>query len=384
MLWCIAKIVQLNQYAKNALNINAKFNYTDITIMPTGNIQGDLVEYVVDYNKINTYFLAEKYDNILNEKFHIAVFLENDCSHTKREKLNKNFGVSKIIGLSPCTVNLRKEIKEVAQIEENVFIVPKIGSKVKMYAQIIHEESARAYGKLIEYRCTDNQDFTHYELFGDKKNKGKLFAASKGMILIEDIDKLSLVSQDKLLQLIKQRDFELKKRKVTPIILSCTNKNLEDLCEENLFLWELYYLLSVRKLILPAVNERKSDIKEMIMIELAKRGISERKIKNIGDETWSIIEKCDLEKNESQVSYIVKQIEIALRQNRDLAIEDIALLKLKKEIDLDFNLERIERRTIENALNYYGNNYKSKQIVAQKLGIGIATLYKKLKYYSLE
>ena len=49
----------------------------------------------------------------------------------------------------------------------------------------------------------------------------------------------------------------------------------------------------------------------------------------------------------------------------------------------NFNLEHMEKRMIEKLLNIYGYSPEAKQEIAKKLGIGIATLYRKIKVYEL-
>lgn len=307
---------------------------------------------------------------------------------------------------------LKKLITRIAPSPSSVLVVGESGTGKEVVARAIRL-SNRSDKPFIAINCAAIPDqLLESELFGYLKGAftgasangkvGLIQAANQGTLFLDEIGDMPLMLQAKLLRTVESREvLPIGSSKPIPVdirIISATNQNLEQYIAEGKFREDLYYRLNVIPITLPPLREREGDIELLVHYFLSlhtKRigiiypGISAEVLKLLRHYRWpgNVRELSNL------IEYLVNVVpsgEIIdtyllppnLTQGQKLTASS-PLMEYKAsepcEKQNTVGLEKMEKRMIEEALSLHSN----KKLVAEKLGIGIATLYRKIKKYEL-
>jgi DNA-binding NtrC family response regulator len=201
-----------------------------------------------------------------------------DLAMQKAKQTNRSeaslTGFDKVIGKTSIIENAVNMAKRVAQTSTTVLLTGETGTGKEVFAQAIHEASARHSEGFVAINCAAfSREILESELFGHKagaftgalKDKKGLFeVAHKGTIFLDEIGEMSLDLQAKLLRVLESGTFlrvgDTKEVKVDVRVISATNRDLEKESQTGHFRLDLYYRLSVFQISLPALRERKTDI----------------------------------------------------------------------------------------------------------------------------
>ena len=167
--------------------------------------------------------------------------------------------------------------ERVANTDANVLITGESGSGKDALALFIHTHSLRASHDLVKIDCASlPSELLEAELFGYERGAftgateskpGRLEAANKGTLLLDEIAHLSTEAQAKLLRVIEEREFERlggrRSIKVDARLIALTNVDLEEAVKRRSFREDLFYRLNVVRLHLPPLRERREDIKAL-------------------------------------------------------------------------------------------------------------------------
>ncbi len=190
----------------------------------------------------------------------------------------------RIIGNSAAMQQVYKTIGLVAGSDATVLITGETGTGKELVAQTLHTNSTFSHGPLVKVNCAAlPETLLESELFGHEKGsftsainqrKGRFELADKGSIFLDEIGEMTLGTQKKLLRVLQEREFERvggsTTVKVDTRVIAATNKVLEDEVAEGRFREDLFYRLSVIRVHLPPLRERKHDIPELVDYFLAK------------------------------------------------------------------------------------------------------------------
>ena len=192
--------------------------------------------------------------------------------------LKKKIYGHEMVGASTPVAHLKEMIEKVAPTQASVLITGPNGSGKELVAQGIYQLSDRSMMPFVEVNCAAiPSELIDSELFGHKKgsftsavrdHKGKFEQADGGTIFLDEIGDMSLPAQAKVLRVLQER-------KLTPVggdkeitvdvrIIAATNKNLWDEIAKGNFREDLYHRLSVIVLKVPALDERKEDIPQLV------------------------------------------------------------------------------------------------------------------------
>ena len=186
-------------------------------------------------------------------------------------------GFKNVIGTHPLLLAALDLTTQVAPYNTSVLILGESGTGKENIAQNIHLISPRKNGPFIKINCAAiPATLIESELFGHEKGaftgaiekrKGKFELADGGTIFLDEIGELPPEAQVKLLRVLQEKEFESvggsSPLKVNVRIVAATNRNLEKEVAEGKFRLDLYYRLNVFPIILPALRERKTDIKAL-------------------------------------------------------------------------------------------------------------------------
>jgi two-component system response regulator AtoC len=294
---------------------------------------------------------------------------------------------------------------KVAVTGSTVLITGESGTGKGVTARSIHEQSARADFPFIPVNCSAiPENLIESEFFGhakgaftgaDKAHKGLFTQADRGTIFLDEIGELPLHLQTKLLHVIEGKQIRPlgseQTRNVDVRIIAATNRDLEDMVKEGRFREDLYFRLSMFHIHMPPLRERQSDIGGLIRHILHNNSAAAPSgtTLEIDPEVEEILHSYRWPGNVRQLENVINRVYILADGGR------ITLLDLPPEIsrqsanmedsgrffsmgggDLREQLRQAEARLIAKALKEAGGDRK---LTAQKLGIGLSSLYRKLE-----
>ena len=186
--------------------------------------------------------------------------------------------LNSIIGSSQKVVELRRLIEKISKSDTTVLILGESGTGKDLTARAIHECSPRNSRPFIPVNCgAIPKDLLESELFGHEKGsftgaisdrKGRFQLADKGTLFLDEIGDMSLELQVKLLRVLQERRIDPvgsnNSVEIDVRVVAATHKDIESLIDEGKFREDLYYRLNVLPIEMPSLEERKSDIPELI------------------------------------------------------------------------------------------------------------------------
>lgn len=202
--------------------------------------------------------------------------LENKSLKQETKQLRKRVAAKgmQMIGESAAIKRVREIIEKVAPTEARVLITGENGTGKEVVAHLIHENSARANGPMVEVNCAAiPSELIESELFGHMKGSftgavkdraGKFEQADGGTLFLDEIGDMSLAAQTKVLRALQESEITRvgsdKAIKVNVRVLAATNKNLADEIAKGNFREDLFHRLNVIPIAVPALNDRTEDI----------------------------------------------------------------------------------------------------------------------------
>jgi len=405
-------ITHINENGLKELNLSGNFTNHSVQIKISGDNVFDLQEYELMLDKEVFTVVGSVHSIKFNEAQYDKMFFFKDAKKFK-EKLSNFAGFNKVIkskdifGGSKQIQKLKQDVKKIAISTSTVLITGESGTGKELFARAIHDESNRKDKPFIAINCGAIPDMLlESELFGYAKGAftgadpmgkmGKFEFASKGTILLDEIGDMPLYLQTKLLRVLQERTItRVGSNKLIEIdvrVIAATNKDLVKAIKENEFREDLYYRLNVIPLEIPPLRERKEDIKLLIETFIEKycnlfnKNFSDIKL---GEDIWQIFYNYEWPGNvrelENTVEYIINMMGTDGIITKEILPKSIFIKKTNifDNEDEIYTLKYLEKNAIINALEKYGTTTEGKKDAAMKLGIGIATLYRKIEEYNL-
>ena len=269
------------------------------------------IDTAVEATKKGAYDFIQKPPDLNRILLTVRNALDNSKLSTETKVLRKK--VSKgydIIGESEGIVEVKNTIEKVAPTEARVLINGENGTGKELVARWLHEKSSRSKSPLVEVNCAAiPSELIESELFGHEKGSftsahkqriGKFEQAHGGTLFLDEIGDMSLSAQAKVLRALQDKKISRvggdKSISVDVRVLAATNKNLKKEIEEGNFREDLYHRLSVMVITVPALRERKDDIKlltdhflDQVANEYgtAKKAIDDQAIKQLESYEWT-------------------------------------------------------------------------------------------------
>ena len=321
--------------------------------------------------------------------------------------------IEQLVGECRVMRQLKRLISRIAPSPSSVMVVGESGTGKEVVARAIHKLSGRRNKPFIAINCAAiPEQLLESELFGYVKGAftgasangktGLIQAANTGTLFLDEIGDMPLMLQAKLLRAIEAREI-LPIGASSPIqvdirIISATNQNLAQFIAEGKFREDLFYRLNVIPITLPPQRERQEDIELLVhyFLHLHTRrlgsvypGIAPDVVEILRKHRWP----GNLRELSNLMEYLVNVVPSGevidstllppnLLNNGTTEQSDVTEVS-EAHLSLDdaggTALEEMEKQMIREALS----RHNSKKQVADELGIGIATLYRKIKKYEL-
>ncbi|MGE5257107.1 MAG: sigma-54 interaction domain-containing protein [Hyphomicrobiales bacterium] len=308
-----------------------------------------------------------------------------------------------IVGKSEAIKNLKHEALKAAGNNFPVLITGESGTGKELFAQAIHNASARRLHPFVRINCAAiPRDLLESELFGYEKGAftgaktegkpGKFELAHEGTIFLDEIGDLPIEMQPKLLRAIEDKEFErVGGNKVMQSdfrVIAATNQSLEAMLAAGRFRKDLFYRLNVVSLHIPPLKERPADIAAIThqFLEQTAREVKLGKL-SIDREAEKALRQCDWPGNVRELTNVLERSVHGL-EGDTIGLTDLPFYvqrslrssARRQQTSLRELQSRAERETIWAALKEAGFQ---KARAAQLLGIHRTLLYKKMKKYDI-
>ena len=306
-----------------------------------------------------------------------------------------------IIAKSPKMRRVVELAQRVAKVDATVLITGESGVGKERIARLIHDESTRAAGPFIAVNCgAITETLFESELFGHKRGaftdassdrQGLFESANHGTLLLDEIGEISPGMQIKLLRVLQEQEIrrvgESISRPVDVRVLAATNRDLAHGVADNAFRQDLYYRLKVVELVVPPLRDRREDILPLARVLLADAAVRMgRKITALTPRTADQLLRYEWPGNVRELENAMERAVALARGNRvdfeDLP-EEIRQAFPKPVVVDGINVQPLRDVEKEYILAVMELNSGNQTRSAEQLGIGSATLYRKLKKYGL-
>ncbi|MEG3014121.1 MAG: sigma 54-interacting transcriptional regulator, partial [Cetobacterium sp.] len=361
-------------------------------------------EFSLIYNNKKIKVLGTEFQFSSFEK--ALIFREKKALHNSiLQILNSTTGtlVKDFIFYSDSMKKLYDRIDKISKNPSTVLITGESGTGKEIVARTIHMNSNRVNNPFIAVNCGAIPDtLLESEFFGyvkgsftgaDPRGKiGKFELANGGTLFLDEIGDMPLYMQIKLLRVIQERKIiRIGSNQLIDIdvrIIAATNQNLEKLVEIGEFRKDLYYRLNVVPLEVPPLRARPADI--FIFAEhFAEKyaTLFNKRFFNISTEVLKTFENYSWPGNVRELENTMEYM-INLMDERGILLP-IHLPQKFLVVENNFKLEdktlkNMEIEMISALLKKYGNSTENKKEIAKILGIGIATLYRKIEQYNIK
>lgn len=387
-------------------------------LLGTGRLSGEIIEHGGRYLAVNKAPIE-----LADEPLGILVTLQDVTSIQRletqiRQKIHARGLVARhtfddILGSSRRILQIVSMARDYAQVDSNVLIIGETGTGKELFAQSIHNVSARNRGPFVAINCAAlSETLLESELFGyapgaftgaARDGKLGLFElAHKGTIFLDEIAEIPARLQLLLLRVLQEREImRLGDHRVLPVdvrVIASTNRDLGQLVRAKQFREDLFYRLDILRLPLPTLATRRTDVPLIAdhwigvfaeQFRKSPRMLTDEARNHLRNQDWpgnvrqlrSVCERLVVLSREADIDR--SQVEVALASTAGDG--DPAALSepgLAGTSDTDarspdsHNLSTRERDRILAALQ--AESY-SRIKAAEKLGMGRTTLWRKMR-----
>jgi two-component system, NtrC family, response regulator AtoC len=335
----------------------------------------------------------------------VARALERRRLHEERQR-HRASEAPEAVAADPVMLQVLTQVHKVAPTDATVLLSGESGTGKEVIARTLHRESRRADGPFVAVNCAAlAESLLESELFGHEKGaftgaaaarRGRFELADGGTLFLDEIAELRAPLQAKLLRVLQERRFErvggTRTIEVDLRLVAATNRDLAAELAAGRFREDLYHRLAVFPITLPPLRARPGDIVPLSAALLRRIGARlGRPGLRLTDAAAARLRAHHWPGNVRELENVLERAAI-LTSGPQLDAEDLLLTgpgdggaagggTAAAALDLDGTLHDLEREAIRRALAVTGGHRKQ---AAQRLGIGLRTLYEKLKEFKLE
>jgi DNA-binding NtrC family response regulator len=364
------------------------------------------IEAAVEAMRLGAYDFQVK---PLNHEKLLAV-LERGLSHQRlaarvdemEGRLDERFGIGNLTGRSRAITRIVEQLRHVASTRATVLIEGETGTGKGLVAQAIHQNGPRKHEAFVSVNCGAlAEGVIESELFGHERGaftgatalrRGRFEIADGGTLFLDEVSETSPAVQVKLLRVLQDRTFErvggTETLRTDVRLIAATNRDLAAEVRAGRFREDLYYRLSVVRVQMPPLRERREDIP--LLVESFIREFNRehgRKVTGITRGALDRLLRWDWPGNVRELRNTIEGMVVFAEGRRPLDLSDLpdplrevegSLPRL--EVAVGMTLDEAERHLILATLQHTG---RDKVRAAQMLGIGLRTLYRKIKQYQI-
>jgi DNA-binding NtrC family response regulator len=320
-----------------------------------------------------------------------------------RRRLDQKFGLDQIIGQSKQMKDVFAKIQRAAPVDSTVLILGENGSGKELVAAALHHNSLRKKGPFVAVNVAAvPSTLVESELFGHVRGAftgatdrriGRFEQADGGTLFIDEIGDFDLSLQPKLLRVLETLTLTPvgghEDRKVNVRVVAATSRDLRKMVEEGTFREDLFYRLNVVTITLPPLRQRPDDIP--ILVDHFLKDISAQRHtapRRVSPEVMRRFQSYRWPGNVRELRHMLESM-MVLAEGEVLTENDLPdqirvgsqPAGTPKELPTNLTMDQLEKLAITKALEQCGNN---RTHAANRLGISVRTLQRKLRQYDLE
>jgi DNA-binding NtrC family response regulator len=320
--------------------------------------------------------------------------LKKEIVNLRQEVKKKYSDQTTIIGNSTATQKVYELIEKATRTNITVTITGETGTGKELVAKAIHYNSTRSKQPFVPVNVAAiPKDLIESELFGHEKGSftgaafrriGKFEEAHGGTLFLDEMAEMDISLQAKLLRALQEKEI-IRIGSNTPVKFDCriiiaTNKDLQEEIKKGNFRQDLYYRLYGLPIELPPLRERGNDV-----IILAKHFIqlfckeNRMTTKTLTSEASARLLSYSFPGNIRELKSVI-ELAVTLAEHDEITADHIVLGRGQDLLDdlfsEELSLREYDMRIVKKFLDKYENNIK---LVAGKLDIGVATIYRMLK-----
>jgi len=324
-----------------------------------------------------------------------------------KEEVTQARGVTELVGASEAFRAVLQQVQLVGPTDATVLLLGETGTGKGLIARKVHEQSGRRDRSFVTVDCgAIPPSLIESELFGHEKGAftgattrkpGHFALADGGTLFLDEIGELPRELQAKLLRVLHdgevQRIGSTEIEKVDVRVIAATNRDLERAVDTGEFRSDLYYRLAVFPIVVPPLRKRREDIPLLTAYFVSRAGTSLRKtIKVIPDEVTNALVAYDWPGNIRALRHSIERA-VILSESDQFEPQDFQISNDSNQparvptsgeatgnVGDDFNLEKLEKRAIAQAL---GRNRYNISHTAKDLGLTRAALYRRMEKHGL-
>lgn len=368
------------------------------------------IETAVKATKIGAWDFIEKplsLDKVSISIDHIVRLKEE--REEKNALLNKLRKTIALVGESPAMQKIRESVTQFAKNNVPLFVEGEIGSGRDLVAQNVHYMSHRASGPIAEINCsTLPQDLIEIELFGiekgtlpgiEKTRRGKIELMNTGTLIIEEVEEMPIVLQEKLFIFLKTGQFK-RFGSSEPLssdvrVVLTSSQNLDLLGSKNKIYTELKKLIESNSILIPPLRERPEDIYSLVVhfSDIAAKQMASLR-KTISEQGIKLMLKHAWPGNVRELKNFIERVYI-LTPSDFVDVHDLRFAGLvdKKATGGINSTEVSEFSTFREARADFEKDFLIKKIqenggniskTAEAIGLERSYLHRKIKAYGIE
>jgi transcriptional regulator with PAS, ATPase and Fis domain len=324
-----------------------------------------------------------------------------DIEHKTRHELARRglvarYSFADIESRSPAMREIIAEARRFARFDASLLISGETGVGKEYFAHAIHRASPRHKGPFVAVNCAAIPEaILESELFGyaegaftgaRKGGKVGLFEqAHRGTIFLDEIGDMSAHLQARLLRILQEHEvYRLGDDRIIPVdirIIAATNRDLRAMAGEGRFRHDLYHRLDELAIEVPPLRERKSDIADYAAKFIGELNAKYRAdVRGLEPAALVRLEEYDWPGNIRELHNVIGRL-VALADGPQITaaqVEKVLAARTQEPPPVQSGLRNIEQAAIHAALAKTGGN---RQKAAEILGIGRATLWRKLRHH---
>ena len=327
---------------------------------------------------------------------------DKEIDHLRR-RLDQRFGLEKIIGSSKQMKDVFSRIQRAAPVDSTVLILGESGTGKELVAQALHHNSLRTKNAFVAVNIAAvPPTLVESELFGHvrgaftgatDRRMGRFEQADGGTLFIDEIGDFELSLQAKLLRVLETLTVTPvgghEDKKVNLRVLAATSRDITKMVAAGTFREDLFYRLNVVSITLPPLRDRPDDVP--ILVDHFLKEIAEQKHTAFRRVSPEVMRRFQLYRWPGNVRELRNTLEsmMVLADGEILSERDlpdrIAAGSLPatsgRELPTGLTMEELEKLAITKALDQHAGN---RTHAANRLGISVRTLQRKLRQYELE
>lgn len=306
---------------------------------------------------------------------------------------------------APKMAEVERLVSRVAVTDSTVLIAGESGTGKGVVARSIHEQSQRSEAPFIPINCSAiPENLIESELFGhtkgafsgaDRARKGLFTQADHGTLFLDEIGEMPLHMQAKILHVIEDKEVRPvgseQSRRVDTRILAATNRDLLDLVRQGTFREDLYFRLAKFIITIPPLRERQEDMPRLIRHVIQNMTGAGKMVPGLDPDAEEILCGYPWPGNVRELENVINRAFI-LSDGGKIEVSDLPP-DIARQLPVQTNgsnarvsadtlrdqMRRLEADLIFRAMEECKND---RRLVAQRLDIGLSSLYRKLEDFS--